>query len=162
MLLSFVKEILSEQNYQVTTAPTAEEGLRAAAEVPDLILLDYVLPDMKGDEVSRRLFSDTTTEKVPVLYMSGFGTDLKSSQGENPNVIGFLNKPFTSETLLKTIQTYIPKSGDETEADPQNVEKMPAEDVRRFRTVGIRRRSSPPLPRSSSQSAKKRSTFHRT
>ena len=129
MLLSFVNEILSEQNYQVTTAPTAEEGLRAAAEVPDLILLDYVLPDMKGDEVSRRLFRDKATEKVPVLYMSGLGTDLKSSQGENPNVIGFLNKPFTSETLLKTIQTYIPKSGDETEADPQNVEKMPAKDV---------------------------------
>jgi DNA-binding response OmpR family regulator len=129
MLLSFVNEILSEQNYQVTTAATAEEGLRAAAEIPDLILLDYVLPDMKGDEVSRRLFSDAATEKVPVLYMSGLGTDLKSSQGENPNVIGFLNKPFTSETLLKTIQKYIPKSGDEIEAEGQDIEGTAEEEV---------------------------------
>src|SRR5436190_15585308 len=56
MLLSFVKEILSEANYQVTTAATAEEGLVSAKrDVPDLVLLDYVLPDMKGDEVSRFL-----------------------------------------------------------------------------------------------------------
>lgn len=116
MLLSFVNEILTESNYQVTTAPTAEEGLRAASEaIPDLILLDYVLPDIKGDEVSRRLASDSTTEKIPVLYMSGLGTDLKSDQSKNPNVIGFLNKPFTSETLIKTIETYLPKAKDQME-----------------------------------------------
>ena len=52
MLLSFVKEILAEANYRVVTAATAEEGLvSATSDVPDLILLDYVLPDMKGDEV---------------------------------------------------------------------------------------------------------------
>ena len=52
MLLSFVKEILAEANYRVVTAATAEEGLVSAArDVPDLVLLDYVLPDMKGDEV---------------------------------------------------------------------------------------------------------------
>ena len=56
MLLNFVKEILSEANYDVVAAATAEEGLRAAAgETPHLILLDYVLPDMKGDEVLSRL-----------------------------------------------------------------------------------------------------------
>ena len=52
MLLSFVNEILTEAQYRVTAGPTAEEGLRASVgEIPDLILLDYVLPDMKGDEV---------------------------------------------------------------------------------------------------------------
>ncbi len=116
MLLSFVNEILTESNYQVTTAPTAEEGLHAATEtIPDLILLDYVLPDIKGDEVSRRLADDPATEKIPVLYMSGLGTDLKADQSKNPNVIGFLNKPFTSETLIKTIETYLPKAKEQTE-----------------------------------------------
>ena len=128
MLLSFVNEILTEANYRVTAAPTAEEGLRASAgETPDLILLDYVLPDMKGDEVSRRLLSNPATEKIPVLYMSGLGTDLKSSQSENPNVIGFLNKPFTSDTLIKTIETYIPKAKDKTKSDREEIETAPEE-----------------------------------
>jgi len=110
MLLNFVKEILAEANYQVVAAPTAEEGLRAAAaDTPNLILLDYVLPDMKGDEVLGRLLQEQTTANVPVVYMSGFGADLQSDPKKNPNVIGSLNKPFTSELLLKTVDTYMPK-----------------------------------------------------
>ncbi|MCA1659570.1 MAG: response regulator, partial [Verrucomicrobiaceae bacterium] len=116
MLLNFVKEILAEANYQVVAAPTAEEGLRAAAtETPNLILLDYVLPDMKGDEVLGRLLETPATAQVPVVYMSGFGTDLTSDPKQNPNVIGSLNKPFTSELLLKTVETYMPR---ESEPEP--------------------------------------------
>lgn len=108
MLLSFVKEILSEANYRVVTAATAQEGLASAAsDVPDLILLDYVLPDMKGDEVVLRLSQGPTTAKVRILYMSGFGADLKSDQVTNANVIGSLNKPFTSDLLLKTVEKYM-------------------------------------------------------
>src|SRR3954452_12358552 len=81
MLLSFVKEMLSEVNCEVTTAATAEEGLSAAAsDPPDLVLLDYVLPDMKGDEVCQRLAENAATASVPIVYMSGFGTDLPTDE----------------------------------------------------------------------------------
>jgi DNA-binding response OmpR family regulator len=114
MLLSFVKEILSEANYQVTTAATAEEGLVfAQRDVPDLVLLDYVLPDMKGDEVSRHLSQTPATAKVRIVYMSGFGADLKPDQANNSNVIGSLNKPFTSDLLLKTVEKYMPEQTSE-------------------------------------------------
>lgn len=116
MLLSFVKEILAEANYDVSAAATAEEGLKAAAsEPPHLILLDYVLPDMKGDEVLGRLLENPATARLPVVYMSGFGADLPADPTENPNVIGSLNKPFTSELLLKTVETYMPKDTAEAE-----------------------------------------------
>lgn len=109
MLLSFVKEILAEANYHVVTAATAEEGLAAASkDVPDLVLLDYVLPDMKGDEVSRRMSQDPATADIRIIYMSGFGADLKPDQVNNANVIGSLNKPFTSDLLLKTVEKYMP------------------------------------------------------
>ena len=118
MLLNFVKEILGEANYQVVATATAEEGLRAATdEPPDLILLDYVLPDMKGDEVLARLLEQSNTAQVPVVYMSGFGTDLKADPTQNPNVIGSLNKPFTSELLLKTVESFMPKDNDTSASD---------------------------------------------
>ena len=120
MLLSFVKEILSEANYEVTTVATAEDGLSAAAnDPPDLILLDYVLPDMKGDEVCQRLCDNAATASVPIVYMSGFGTDLQPDQITSPSVIGSLNKPFTSDLLIKTVENYMPKDPNEP-AQPEN------------------------------------------
>ena len=119
MLLNFVNEILAEANYQVATAATAEEGIRAATtERPHLILLDYVLPDMQGDEVLRRLASAGETATIPVVYMSGFGADLKSDPKQNPNVIGSLNKPFTSELLLTTVKTNMPTETSTPEPAP--------------------------------------------
>ncbi len=98
MLLRFVEEVLIEANYQVVIAPNAEEGLRASkADPPDLILLDYILPDLRGDEVSRKLLEDPATADIPVVCMSGLGPDFKTKQIANANEIGFLNKPFTSE-----------------------------------------------------------------
>jgi DNA-binding response OmpR family regulator len=116
MLLSFVDEMLRDANYEVATAPTAEEGLRAVkSEKPDLILLDYVLPDMKGDAVSHKLLNDPATKAIPIVYVSGLGGDFEPDRSQTPNVIGFLNKPFTSDLLIKTVETHMPKSPDEPE-----------------------------------------------
>ncbi|HEY8669240.1 MAG TPA: response regulator, partial [Terriglobales bacterium] len=122
MLLSFVSEILTENNYDVSTAATGEEGLRVCrANAPDLILLDYVLPDMKGDEVCRKLVADPATAQVPVVYMSGLGSDLQPNRAEIPNVIGALSKPFTSESLIKAVGTYLP-AGESEPAEKKTTE----------------------------------------
>lgn len=110
MLLSFVQEFLAEANYDVVTAANGEDGLRAAAEQnPGLVLLDYLLPDIKGDEVSRRLRDDSATAAVPVLFMSGFGADLAAVQENSPNVVGIINKPFTSEMLMQAVEEHLPR-----------------------------------------------------
>ncbi|MEY2556118.1 MAG: hypothetical protein QOF93_1262 [Verrucomicrobiota bacterium] len=129
MLLSFVKEVLIEANYEVTTASSGEEAVRSAqSDVPDLILLDFILPDMKGDEVCRRLLENPGTAAIPVVYMSGYGAELQASRSENSNVIGFLNKPFTSDLLIKTVETHMPRKSDEPEpTQPQAAEPKPTE-----------------------------------
>jgi DNA-binding response OmpR family regulator len=113
MLLSFVKEILDEQNYHVLTAATAVEGLSVSrSAVPDLILLDFVLPDMKGDAVCRQLVADPATAKIPVVYVSGFGSELlQPDRSDIPNVIGSISKPFTSETLVDAVRSYLGDEG---------------------------------------------------
>jgi DNA-binding response OmpR family regulator len=128
MLLSFVKEVLIEANYEVTTASSGEEAVRAAQSgVPDLILLDFILPDMKGDEVCRRLLENPGTSTIPVVYMSGYGAELQASRSENSNVIGFLNKPFTSDLLIKTVETHMPRKSEEPEpTQPKDAEPKPA------------------------------------
>ena len=125
MLLSFVEEVLTEAEYQVVTAPSARESLDASiADPPDLILLDYVLPDMKWDEVSRKLLENPATADIPVVYTSGFGADLQPDGVTNRNVIGFLNKPFTSDLLIKTVEKHMPKLPGEPE--PIETENGPA------------------------------------
>jgi len=129
MLLSFVQEILIDAGYEVGAASTGKESLRAAqTDLPDLILLDYLLPDMKGDEVCRRLLENPATARIPVVYMSGFGADLQPDRVANPNVIGFLNKPFTSDLLIETVETHMPKSPEEPE--PAQPQTTPSENPR--------------------------------
>ncbi len=137
MLLSFLEEILTEQGYRVITAESGEEGLKVCCtEAPDLILLDFVLPDMKGDEVCRRLVADEVMGKIPVLYVSGFGSDLQPDRGQIPNVIGSLSKPFTSDSLIKSVRGHLPGGMAEAEkkaaaapkktAEPAPVKSFPA------------------------------------
>jgi len=128
MLLSFVKGALIDANYDVTTASTGEEAVRAAQTgMPDLILLDFILPDVKGDEVCRRLLENPGTAAIPVVYMSGYGAELQASRSENSNVIGFLNKPFTSDLLIQTVETHMPRKPEEPEpTQPSVAEPTPA------------------------------------
>jgi len=110
MMLKFVEEILTEANYEVTTAGTAQEGLHASRQQkPDLILLDYLLPDVRGDELSERLSADEATADVPVVFMSGFGADLEYTRDRSENILGILRKPFTTDTLLKAVEENLSK-----------------------------------------------------
>src|SRR5437762_4245268 len=91
MLLGFVEEILTEANYDVVTAGTAEEGLQATRrQKPDLILLDYLLPDLRGDEVSRRLSEDESTAHIPVIFMSGFAAELGGALASLASIVAIL------------------------------------------------------------------------
>ena len=94
----------------MVTAATAREGLLATSEQnPDLILLDYLLPDLRGDEVISRLNEDQSTARIPVVFVSSFAADLEQTQSRSANVSGILNKPFTSDLLLKAVEQHLPK-----------------------------------------------------
>ena len=106
MLLIFVADTLSTANpaLQILTASTGAEGIRLAATAqPDLILLDYSLTDMTGDNVCRALLENPTTARTPILMMSGHLTELTRTARSYRNVAAALAKPFLSNALVNEV-----------------------------------------------------------
>jgi len=107
MLLICVEDVLAtaEPDWQITTAQSAAEGLREIERVvPDLVLLDYSLPDFNGDEICRRLLENDQTAAVPVLIMSGHVAQMNSTAARFPNVVATIEKPFLSEALVELVE----------------------------------------------------------
>jgi DNA-binding response OmpR family regulator len=107
MLLIFVEDILStaDPQLQITTALNATSGWsEISREVPDLVLLDYSLPDFNGDELCERLLADGRTARVPVLLMSGHVPEMNAAAARLPNIVAKIEKPFLSEALVDLVQ----------------------------------------------------------
>ena len=107
MLLIFVEDILAtaDPELQITTALSATEGLREIERlIPDLVLLDYSLPDFNGDELCERLLDNERTAHVPVLMMSGHITEMNATAARFPNVVATIEKPFLSDALVDVVR----------------------------------------------------------
>jgi DNA-binding response OmpR family regulator len=107
MLLIFVEDILAtaDPQLQITTASSASEGLREIERiVPDLVLLDYSLPDFNGDELCERLLENETTAHVPVLMMSGHIAEMNAAAARLPNVVAEIEKPFLSDAFVDLVR----------------------------------------------------------
>ena len=106
MLRVFVEEMLTttNPNFEIVTAVNAAEGLRCiAASIPELVLLDYSLPDFNGDEVCRRLLEKEETARIPVIMMSGHVAEMTAAAARFPNIIATLSKPFLSSELIEVV-----------------------------------------------------------
>ncbi len=105
MLLIFVEDILTTANpeLQITTALSGSEGLREIERViPDLVLLDYSLPDFNGDELCERLLENEQTAHVPVLLMSGHVPEMTAA-ARFTNIVATIEKPFLSDALMSLV-----------------------------------------------------------
>ena len=108
-----VQMALQGAGHRVVASDTAEGGLLAAREnPPDLVLLDYLLPDRTGDEVCRRLAADPRTARIPILVLSARGEQLRAQAASWPGVVGIMSKPFTSAALLARVTEVLGQGGD--------------------------------------------------
>ncbi len=108
-----VQMALQGAGYQVQASDTAEGGIRAVrAAPPDLVLLDYLLPDQTGDAVCRALASDPRTAKVRILVLSAKGEELRARATSWPGVVGVMSKPFTSAALVARISEMLGQGGE--------------------------------------------------
>jgi CheY-like chemotaxis protein len=107
MLLIFVEDVLAtaDPNLQITTALNGVSGIKEIERIiPDLVLLDYSLPDLNGGEVCRRLLQDERTARVPVLMMSGHVPEMAAAASRLENVVTTIAKPFLSDALVDVVE----------------------------------------------------------
>ncbi|MFN8094163.1 MAG: response regulator [Vicinamibacteria bacterium] len=91
---------LGRAGFVLELASSGQEGIQRALRArPDLVLLDYVLPDMKGLDVARGLWADERTSSVPIVVMSAKSDDLRGLFRELPSVVEFVGKPFTPSEI---------------------------------------------------------------
>jgi CheY-like chemotaxis protein len=98
----FISESLAEQGYDVYQANDGKAGLSAfAAEKPDLVVLDFIMPGLSGADVASRILS--THPEQPILFVSGY-SETDSIRRIAPNA-PLLTKPFRAEALSKAVRT---------------------------------------------------------
>ena len=103
---AFISEALAEQGYQVHEAADGKSGLSAfAAQNPDLVVLDFIMPGLSGADVASRILS--THPDQPILFVSGY-SETDSIKRIAPNA-PLLTKPFRAEALSKAVRTALVK-----------------------------------------------------
>ena len=96
---------LSQQGYQVLTVETGEEGIQCVLEhIPDLLLLDYELPDMTGVEVCRQLRNHTVSVDKPILFITGKDDYQSIENAFQAGATDFSSKPLNWTILIYRIQ----------------------------------------------------------
>ena len=113
-ICKLVELSLTKAGYRVETARTGEGGIEAAqTRPPDLILLDFLLPDLKGDDVCRAISANMRLASVPVIVMSAKGEEISECFAVMPNVVNIISKPFAPEALLAVVNHTLEKAAEE-------------------------------------------------
>ena len=102
------RPILMTNGYSVLSANSGEYGLQIAKnQKPDLILLDVILPGIKGREVCKRLKADDTTKNIPVVFVTSKDSadDIKAEM--DVGGLRHLTKPINSKILISTVYEII-------------------------------------------------------
>jgi DNA-binding response OmpR family regulator len=101
-LLDLCRSILEEDGHLVKAVTGGKEAVRVARDwQPDLILIDWVMPEMDGPTAIRILRGDPTTSSLPILLMSG---TQDGDAAANSGADSFLPKPFLLEELLGRVE----------------------------------------------------------
>nr|WP_225444526.1 phosphate regulon transcriptional regulator PhoB [Pseudomarimonas arenosa] len=108
---------LRKADYEpVGAADVREAQTRIAERVPDLILLDWMLPGTSGIEYARRLRRDDMTREVPIIMLTARGDENDRVSGLESGVDDYVVKPFSARELLARIKAVIRRShGDDGE-----------------------------------------------
>lgn len=99
-----MKALLSSHGYEVITAESGEEAIvKAKSELPDLVLMDVVMPGLNGYQATRTLTRDQATRNIPVIVCTTKGQETDRIWGLRQGAQDYLVKPVDGQELLAKI-----------------------------------------------------------
>jgi len=106
--IHMVKDILSEEGYQLDTAENGLEAIeKALLQEYDLILLDVRMPDIDGFEVCRQIRKRPDTKDIPIIFLTGEDDARSIITGFNAGAMDYVTKPFYGTELLARVKTHL-------------------------------------------------------
>lgn len=102
------KDMLEGMNFEVITAENGLDAVEVAtSELPDIVLMDIVMPDMNGFQATRQLSKGDKTKDIPVVIVSSKDQETDKVWGERQGAKGYITKPVKADELLKVINELI-------------------------------------------------------
>jgi diguanylate cyclase (GGDEF)-like protein len=106
--LQVLGSILSRENLLVSAATSGKQALDIADDVlPDLILLDIMMPEMDGFEVCEKLKSSEKTKDIPVIFITARTEEEEIVKGLRVGAVDYVKKPFNPPELLSRVRTHL-------------------------------------------------------
>lgn len=100
-----LSEVLTNNGYEVVTAENGEDGIaKSQSELPDLILMDVVMPGMNGFQATRTISREQKTRSIPVIICTTKGQDTDKIWGMRQGAHEYLVKPLDHDELLARIR----------------------------------------------------------
>ena len=106
---------LKNSNYLVKSFGRASEFYRALDDIlPDLVLLDVMLPDENGCDIVKRLRSQSATKRLPVIMVTAKTSEMDMVKGLDDGADDYIKKPFSVMELLSRVKALLRRSTEET------------------------------------------------
>jgi two-component system phosphate regulon response regulator PhoB len=107
-ILELLKYNLSREGYKVSCAASGEETLKAARlGIPDLIVLDLMLPGIDGLDVARQLKNEVKTRDVPIVMLTAKGEEADIVTGLELGADDYITKPFSPRVLVARVKAVL-------------------------------------------------------
>ena len=133
--VTIIQRVLQQQGYDVISARSGARGLALAAEeVPDLILLDVMMPEMDGREVCRRLRATAQSADIPIIMFTALGEADEKLAGFDAGADDYLVKPTEPGELVERVKALLvnvaPRAAEAVTAMPTDAEEGPRSSLR--------------------------------
>ena len=100
--------LLNKKDYEITTAGNAIEAVNLISErLPDLIILDVMMPEVDGFQLCKKLKAARETKNIPVIFLTARTTPSDIAKGLETGAVDYIKKPYNSEELLLRVDLHL-------------------------------------------------------